>query len=289
MDLKLKGSRALVTGSGKGIGRGIALALAEQGCDVVVHYNYNRETAEETLAMLNAAGGEGRHHLLRADLSTGEGCVELIAESAERLGGLDILVNNAALQLNRSIDDYDLEHLRQVLHTNFLGYWHTIREAIPHLRASEHGRIICISSVHGMRPAEFDPVYSMSKAAIRMLVRETAVRLHGTGITCNALLPGGIRIEFKTAVDGTQNFEQRFHSTLDPEAYEAYIAARRARGATAQSEGELPVAKTREPRTLTGVIGEPFDVAYATLMLASPLGGHIDGASLRIDGASMLA
>ena len=113
MDLQLTGKKALVTGSGKGIGRGIALALAKEGVHVAVNYQYNEDTAKETMAMLNQCGAKAV--LLKGDVSSAEGCRQLVESAARQLGGLDILVNNAALQLNRRFEDCTEEYRQTCL------------------------------------------------------------------------------------------------------------------------------------------------------------------------------
>lgn len=258
MDLQLKGKRALVTGSGKGIGRGIALALAKEGVKVAVNYNYNPATAEETMAMLKDTGAEAA--LIKADVSTAEGCRYLVEESARQLGGLDILVNNAALQTNRDLEEYDAETFDLIFNTNLKGYWNCTRFAAPYLAKSGQGRIIYVSSVHGKRPTDFDPVYSMTKGAIKMLCREAAIELAPMGITCNALLPGAVKIEFKTDTGKAAKWKSGPRRERKRE-YRAY-----------------PLGRT----------GLPSDLGYMVCCLASPLSEHISGAGLRMDGAAML-
>ncbi len=257
MDLGLRGKNALVTGSGKGIGRGIALALAAEGARIAVNFNYNPATAEETMRMLADMGAEAV--LIKADVSTGEGCKALVEEAASRLGGLDILVCNAALQTNCDIAEYDSAMYDLVMNTNFKGYWNCLRFASPHLAKSGQGRVIFISSVHGKRPTDFDPVYAMSKAAVKMLAREAAIELGPLGVTCNALLPGGVRIEFKTNA-----------------------------GVQSSWKGK-PRKRSREYRRVPmGRTGLPGDLGYMVCCLASPRAEHISGAGLRMDGGAML-
>ena len=257
MDMQLKGRRALVTGSGKGIGRGIALALAAEGVKVAVNYNYNPATAEETMKMIEEVGGEAV--LIKADVSTSEGCKYLVEEAARQLGGLDILVNNAALQTNNDLDEYSEERYDLLMSTNLKGYWNCTRFAVPFLKESDHGRVVYISSVHGKRPTDFDPVYAMTKGGIKMLVREAAIELAQYKITCNALLPGGVKIEFKTQVEGASNFKRVPHTRK-----RQYMGYPLGRG------------------------GLPSDLAYMVCCLASPLSEHITGSSLRMDGGAML-
>lgn len=257
MDLQLTGKKALVTGSGKGIGRGIALALAKEGVHVAVNYQYSEDTAKETMAMLNQCGAKAV--LLKGDVSSAEGCRQLVESAARQLGGLDILVNNAALQLNRRFEDCTEENYRLIIQTNLFGYWNCIKYAVPHLEKSAGGRIICISSVHAKRPTGVDPLYAMSKGAIKMLVREAAIRLASKGITCNEILPAVVDIEFKTQVKGSQEWNLKaIHRDREYRGY--------------------PV----------GRFGRPEDIANAVCYFAGVQAEHITGASLRIDGGAML-
>ncbi len=187
---------ALITGSGKGVGAGIARALSAAGMKCVIHCNTNRQMAEELLEEIRKAGGEAI--LLQADVSDPAQAAGLVEQTVRRFGRLDVLVNNAAMQPNLFIDEYTEESLGRLWNINFGGYWRMIRAALPWLKQSPAPRIINIGSVHGKRPTCFDIGYAMTKGGIRMLTREAALELQPYGIPVNCLSLGGVRIEFKT-------------------------------------------------------------------------------------------
>ncbi len=187
---------ALVTGGGKGVGAGVVKVLAENGVRCCINCNSNPAIAKETLRAVEAAGGEA--FVYRADVTDGARLQAMVDAIIDRWGRLDILVNNAAMQLNRFIDEYDYLTLRRLWEINIGGYFHAARACLPHLRKSECGRIVNISSIHGKRPTGFDAGYAMTKGAIRMFTRELALELYTDGITVNAVDLGGCKIEFKT-------------------------------------------------------------------------------------------
>ena len=187
---------AVVTGSGKGVGAGIARVLCAAGIRCVINCNSNRAMAEETLKGILEAGGEA--FICQADVSDPEQVRRMTEAAVERWGRLDILVNNAALQLNRFADQYDLVTLRRLWDINFGGYWRMIKAVLPYLRKSPLPRIINIGSVHGKRPTCFDAGYAMTKGGVKMLTREAAVELLPENIPVVCISLGGARIEFKT-------------------------------------------------------------------------------------------
>ncbi len=187
---------ALVTGSGKGVGAGIVKAFCAAGIRCCVHYNSSREMAEKTLADIQSAGGEAFLH--QADVTIESEREGLIKAVLRRYGRLDILVNNAAMQPNRFIDEYDADTLRRLWEINIGGYWRMAKACLPYLRQSPAGRIVNVSSIHGKRPTSFDAGYAMTKGAIRMFTRELAVELMADNIPVNAIDLGGCKIEYKT-------------------------------------------------------------------------------------------
>lgn len=187
---------ALVTGGGKGVGAGIVRTLASRGVRCCINCNANPAMAEETLRAVEAAGGEA--FVYRADVADVSRIRDMVDAIIDRWGRLDILVNNAAMQHNRYIDEYDYDTLRKLWEINIGGYFHAARACLPYLRASECGRIVNICSIHGKRPTCFDAGYAMTKGAIRMFTRELALELFADGITVNAVDLGGCKIEFKT-------------------------------------------------------------------------------------------
>ena len=187
---------ALVTGSGKGVGAGIVRVLCAHGMKCVINCNSNPQMAEETLKEIRDAGGEA--FVYRADVSDPDQVKAMVNAAVERWGRLDVLVNNAALQRNLFIDQYNEESLSGLWNVNFSGYWRMIRAALPFLRKSPMPRIINIGSVHGKRPTCFDAGYAMTKGGVKMLTREAAIELQPEGIPVVCLSLGGCRIEFKT-------------------------------------------------------------------------------------------
>ena len=263
MNYDLKGRVAVVTGSGKGIGRGIVYALAEQGVRVVVNYNYNAKTAEETMAALQVIGGEAI--CVKADVSTPEGAEYLMTHAVDAFGSLDILVNNAALQSNYTFDQYDEAGFDFILRTNLGGYFNCVKAALPYLKESPYGRIINLGSVHSEMPARFDPVYAMSKGAIRAFTREAALALGKYGITANLIMPAAVDIEFKTDV----------HDIIHPIAEREY----------------RKIPPTRHFHRHVFCIernGKPEDIAGMTCYLASDAASHVSGACIAVDGGFLI-
>jgi glucose 1-dehydrogenase len=205
MNLMLQGCTAVVTGGGKGIGAGICKRLAVEGVQVLINCNSNQEMAEKTAAQIQDAGGSAV--VYRADVGDRVQVNTMMAKAAELFGGIDILVNNAAWQPNLDIDEYTEEFYDSIMNINLGGYFRCMQSALPYLKQSRCARVINISSIHAKRPGDFDVCYSMTKGAIKMLTREAALELAEYGITVNAVLPGAVRIEFKSGY--TAPFKQK--------------------------------------------------------------------------------
>ena len=187
---------ALITGGGKGVGAGVARVLAGHGVRVCVNCHANPDMAEATLRGIEQAGGEA--FVYPADVSDPAQVKAMVDAIVGRWGRLDILVNNAAMQHNLYIDEYDYDRLRRLWEINIGGYFHAARACLPHLKAAKCGRIVNICSIHGKRPTCFDAGYAMTKGAVRMFTRELALEVYRDGITVNAVDLGGCKIEFKT-------------------------------------------------------------------------------------------
>jgi len=251
----LEGHTAVITGGGKGIGAGISKKLAAAGANVVINCNSNPDMAEKTALEIRQAGGQAI--VYQADVGDRAQVDAMMAKAAEVFGGIDILVNNAAWQPNLDIDEYTEEFYDRIMNINLGGYFRCIQAALPYLKKSPCPRIINISSIHGKRPTDFDVCYSMTKGAIKMLTREAAIELGKYGITVNAILPGAVRIEFKSGY--TRPFKR---VQISRERMYKYNPVNR--------------------------IGIPDDVAEMVLFLASKKSSYITGAGIRMDGGSVL-
>lgn len=250
----LEGRTAIVTGGGKGIGAGISKALAAEGANVLFNYNSNPDMAERTAADIREAGGTA--FTMYVDVADRDQVDAMIAKTVELYGGIDILVNNAAWQPNMDIDEYTEEDYDRIMDINLGGYFRCIQAALPYLKNSQCPRIINISSVHGIRPGDFDVCYSMTKGGIKMLTREAALEFAQYGITVNEILPGGTKIEFKSGQ--THPFKRK--RIERPRKY------------------DLSFMKP----------GMPEDVANIVIFLASEKSHHISGASIIVDGGAIL-
>lgn len=203
---------ALITGGGKGVGAGIGRIFAQRGMRCCLGYNSNAALAERTLAGILESGGEA--FIYKADVSRESEIRAMLDATLARYGRLDVLVNNAAMQPNLFIDEYDAASFARLWEINIGGYWRAAKLCLPYLRRSPNAHIVNISSVHAKRPTNFDAGYAMTKAAIKMFTRELALELIRDNITVNAIDLGGCAIEGKTGNAPFRNY--RPSETIPP-------------------------------------------------------------------------
>jgi NAD(P)-dependent dehydrogenase (short-subunit alcohol dehydrogenase family) len=239
----LDGKRALVTGAGTGIGREVALELARQGADVFVHYYGSRDEGESAAAEIRAFGRTT--DLLEADLRAVDACLALVDTAAARLGGLDILINNAGLTETKPFVTFTAEDFDNLYHLNIRGQFFCAQRAVQHMKGG--GSIVNMASLHGITSLPGYSVYAGTKGAILAWTRALAVELAPQGIRVNAVAPGWIDVPSDHV-----KFE------IDLEAGGRQIPRRR--------------------------VGKPLDVARACAYLASDAADYVTGAALVVDG-----
>lgn len=244
--IDLNGKRALVTGGSRGIGAAIALALAKNGADVAFTYQRSTEKADELVRAIHSAGR--RAVSIQADSADPKAILRSVDEAVSKLGGIDILVNSAAIGLSGMIVDIDLNDYQTLMDVNVRAPVLFAKAVIPHLRRG--GRIISIGSGLGERvPFPGVTVYAMSKAALTSFTRGLSRELGPSGITVNLVQPGSTDTDSNPA-DGEAAEFQRSLSSL-------------------------------------GRYGEPREVANAVVFLASPAASVITGAILTADGGAI--
>ena len=243
--MSLKGNVALVTGGSRGIGRAICVELARQGAAVAVNYAGNSAAAEETLQLCRALGVEAE--VFQADVADPAACDALVAAVKERFGKLDILVNNAGISRDGLLMTAKEEDFTKTLDTNLKGAYFCTKAAAKVMLRQKYGRIVCLSSVVGLRGNPGQTAYAASKAGILGLVKAAAKELAGRDITVNAIAPGFIETDM-TAV-------------LPEKAREAML--------------------TTIPK---GRPGAPEDVARAVAFFAAAESAYITGQVLCVDG-----
>lgn len=253
---------ALVTGAGSGIGRGVALALAAKGVRVVINYPPGEEAgAEETGRQVGQMGGESL--LVEADVSKPTAVHSMVDQVLGQWGAINILVNNAAVQPDQGLLEYRNEEFDWVIAVNVLGAVWCSQAVLEPMKRQGGGRIIHIVSVHAKRPTDFDPVYAMSKAALKMLTRESALELGKYQITVNAVAPGAVAI-------GQPKFGH-----LRPVVIPSYEPRRK-------------LGPRRVNRMVLGRVGTPEDVGLVVAGLADDANAWMTGSVIRLDGGSML-
>ncbi len=236
---------AVVTGGSRGIGSAVCVALAEQGCQVVVNCQHGIEAAEETAALCREKGVDAI--TVQADVSTQEGCDALFKAAAEAFGRVDVLVNNAGVTRDNLIMRLSEEDYDKVLDTNLKGAFLCCKAASRLMMRQRYGRIVNLSSVVGLRGNAGQTAYAASKAGIVGLTKSLAKELASRGVTANAVAPGYIETDMTAAL---------------PEATRA-----------AMVQG-IPAARP----------GKPEEVARAVAFLASEESGYITGQVLCVDG-----
>jgi enoyl-[acyl-carrier protein] reductase III len=189
----LCGKTAVITGSGRGIGRAIALELGGHGANVTINYYRHRERAEQTAAEVQAVGG--RAIVVKAHVGEIEGVQRLVHSAAEAFGGVDIFVGNAASGVLRPAVEQQLKNWDWTLNINVRSILFGVQAAAPVMRERGWGRIIGITSFGSRRVLPEYSVVGVSKAAIESLIRYLAVELIPYGIVCNTVSPGVVETE----------------------------------------------------------------------------------------------
>jgi glucose 1-dehydrogenase len=255
----LEGKNVLVTGGSSGIGQSIAIRFAEYGSNVAINYLRRPEEAAETEQQMQACVAkvqrEGvRDVLVGADVSKEDEVVRMVGEAVDQLGGIDVLVNNAGIQISRPSDELSSADFDKVLAVNLRGAFMCAREAIKHWLAEDKpGVIVNISSVHQLIPKPDYLGYSVSKGGMQNLTRTLALEYAGRGIRVNGVGPGATITPINRAwVD-------------DPEK-------------RAQVEEHIPMRRA----------GTSDEMAGVTAFLASDDGAYITGQTLFVDGGLTL-
>ena len=192
----LKNRVALVTGASRGIGAGIAIALAEAGADVAVNYRERVEAAEEVCAQIRALGR--RSLAIQADVSVGSEVRSMVAEVERELGPIDILVNNAAIAFSRKLEEITEADWDLVLNVNAKSMFLVTQAVIAGMRQRKWGRIINLSSVAAQTGGAVGAHYAASKAAMIGFTHSCATAFVKEGITSNAIAPALIETDMVT-------------------------------------------------------------------------------------------
>ncbi|MEV3674571.1 3-oxoacyl-[acyl-carrier-protein] reductase [Paenibacillus larvae] len=241
----LTGKVALVTGASRGIGRAIALCLAEAGADVAVNYAGNEQAAAEVVQQIEAMGRKAA--MMRADVSKAQEADQLVKDTLEQLGKLDILVNNAGITRDNLIMRMKEEEFDTVIATNLKGVFNCVKAATRPMMKQRSGRIINISSVVGVLGNPGQANYVAAKAGVIGLTKAAARELASRGITVNAVAPGFIETDMTDQL---------------PEDVKAKMLE------------DIPLAK----------LGQPEDVAKTVLFLASADSSYMTGQTFHVDG-----
>lgn len=241
----LENKIAVVTGAGRGIGRGIALALAREGAMVVVNYNGSKERAEEVVRTIEEAGGKAA--AIQCNISDFEAAKEFFANVVKEYGKIDILVNNAGITKDNLMMKMSEEEFRSVIQTNLAGTFHGVKFVTRPMMKQRQGRIINIASVSGVIGNMGQANYSASKAGVIGLTKAAAKELASRNITVNAVAPGFVATEMT--------------DVLSDSVKEAAVAT-------------IPL----------GRFGEVEDIAETVVFLASDKAKYITGQVICVDG-----
>jgi 3-oxoacyl-[acyl-carrier protein] reductase len=252
----LRGRCVLVTGGATGIGRAIALEFARNGSNIAFNFFSEDESAEirdeAERTMHEIAQLEVRVHMEHCDIRDPAAVSRFVRNSKKSLGGLHILVNNAGIGRDRALWRLTDEQWNSVIDTNLSGTFHMIREVAPIFREQADGKIVNISSVHGIRSEFGLSNYCASKAGILGLTRSAALELGPSNVNVNAVAPGYIR------------------------------TTRLTNGVPAE------VLDSAREKSALGRLGDPQDVARVVLFLCSEYARHITGVVIPVDGGHLL-
>lgn len=244
---RMQGRRVLVTGSGTGIGRGMAVEFAREGAAVALHYSHSAAGAQEAVQQIRDAGG--RAEAFQADFTDVEQAQKLATDAIDFLGGLDVLVNNAGITVNRAFEKVTPEQYDTLFDVNVKAMFFVTQAAGPTLAKDGGGTVINITSGHAYTAMVEHSVYAATKAAIVGLTRTLSIELIQKGIRVNAIAPGWVLVE---------NQEEAMPDDFD------------------EKDAALTVP--------AGFIGEARDIARLAIFLASDESRFIVGQTYICDG-----
>ncbi|WP_424765821.1 3-oxoacyl-[acyl-carrier-protein] reductase [Paenibacillus sp. sgz302251] len=245
MFASLEGKKALVTGASRGIGRAIAIALAEAGADVAINYSGSEAAAAETAQAVEAFGR--RAIILQANVGKTDEFESMVKEVIAQFGAIDILVNNAGITRDNLIMRMKEDEFDQVIETNLKGVFNGIKAVTRPMMKQRSGRIINISSVVGVLGNPGQANYVAAKAGVIGLTKASARELASRGITVNCVAPGFIQ------TDMTDKLPEEMRESLS---------------------GQIPLAR----------LGDPGDIANAVRFLASDASAYMTGQTIHVDG-----
>ncbi len=245
----MEGRVALVTGGGRGIGRAIAVRLAESGAKVAVSYRANDEAAEETARLVREAGAECK--LFKSDVASSDDVAALIKGVSEAFGPVEILVNNAGTTRDNIMMRMKDAQFDEVIATNLKGTYLCTRAVLRGMVRARWGRIISVSSVVGLIGNAGQANYAASKAGIIGFTKSIAREVGNRGITANTVAPGYIKTELTAG--------------LPEEITERVL-------------GQVPI----------GRLGEPEEVAEVVAFLAGEGAAYVTGQTLAVDGGMVM-
>lgn len=249
---KLAGKRALVTGSGTGIGREIALEFARQGADVVLHYSHSDAGAKQAAAEIQALGR--RAAAFGADFDSLDDVARLARDAVGFLGGVDCLVNNAGITMNKPFLEVTREQFDTLYHVNIRAQFFLTQAVAQDMLTHGGGAVCNITSIHGVSGAPEHTVYAGTKGAIIAHTRTLAVELAWRGIRVNAIAPGWVNVEnYYKAIPG-------FNESAAAEG----------------AKTSVPVARP----------GRPLDIAKLAVFLCSDDAEFIIGQTIIADGGT---
>jgi len=246
---RMEGKRVLVTGSGTGIGRGVALEFAKEGAAVVLHYAHSEAGAASAVDEIRQGGGKAA--VFKADLAEIDQVHSLADQARGFLGGIDVLVNNAGITMNKPFLQVTPEQFDTLYNVNIRGMFFLTQAVAPGMIEQGDGAVVNLTSVHAFAGMTEHTVYAGTKAAIVGFTRVLSLELAQKGVRVNAIAPGWILVENHLKVLGD----------FDQEA----------------AAGEIPA----------GVLGAPYDVGKLAVFLASEENRYIVGQTVVIDGGQL--